>query len=283
MLNHPKIFERHSMKRLIQLVLALTLAGGVPAYASDAHGGKDRSAEVAKYLSDLKSDNSVYMVTHNIDFYAGLAKGQKPKVTLVTCSDSRVQANMFDRAPEGDLFTVRNIGNQLATAEGSVEYGVHHLHTPILMFMGHSRCGAIAAVGGNYSKESPAIKKELDTIGIPKEIGNLEGVTANVHNQVSLAMIKFSEEVAGGDLIVIGAVMDFADDLHQGAGKLHIININGEKDPAQLGNISALLAKNKPKPVAAKVEKKADAHDKPAAEHAKPDEHDAHAAPAAHH
>lgn len=287
MLNHPKIFERHTMNRLLQLVFALTLAGALSAQASEAHGGKDRSAEVSRFISELKADNGVYMVTHNIDFYAGLAKGQKPKVTLVTCSDSRVQANMFDRAPEGELFTIRNIGNQLATAEGSVEYGVHHLHTPVLMFLGHSRCGAIAAVGGNYSKESPAIKKELDTIGIPKDLGNLEGVTANVHNQVGLAMIKFSEEVAAGQLTVVGAVMDFADDLHQGAGKFHVININGEKDPAKLDNVAALIAKpSKPKPVAAKVEKKVDAHDKPAADgdkHGKTDEHDAHAAPAAHH
>lgn len=271
------------MHPLLKTMFVCTLLLAMPVHALDPHGHKDRSTEVSRFISDMKADNGVYMVTHNIDFYAGLAKGQKPKMTLVTCSDSRVQANMFDRAPEGELFTIRNIGNQLATAEGSVEYGVHHLHTPILMFLGHSRCGAIAAVGGNYSKESPAIKKELDTIGIPKDIGNLEGVTANVHNQVSLAMIKFSEEVAGGDLVVMGAVMDFADDLHQGAGKFHVININGEKDPAQLVNISALLAKNKPKPVAAKVVKKVDTQNTPAAEHAKPDEHDAHAAPAAHH
>ena len=271
------------MHPLLKTMFVCTLLLAMPVHALDPHGHKDRNAEVSKFMSDLKADNGVYMVTHNIDFYAGLAKGQKPKVTLVTCSDSRVQANMFDRAPEGDLFTIRNIGNQLATAEGSVEYGVHHLHTPILMFLGHSRCGAIAAVGGNYSKESPAIKKELDTIGIPKDIGNLEGVTVNVHNQVSLAMIKFSEEVADGDLVVIGAVMDFADDLHQGAGKFHVININGEKDPTQLVNISALLAKNKPKPVAAKVVKKVDTQNTSTAEHAKPDEHDAHAAPAVHH
>lgn len=275
------------MHPLLKTMFVCTLLLAMPVHALDPHGHKDRSTEVSRFISDMKADNGVYMVTHNIDFYAGLAKGQKPKMTLVTCSDSRVQANMFDRAPEGELFTIRNIGNQLATAEGSVEYGVHHLHTPILMFLGHSRCGAIAAVGGNYSKESPAIKKELDTIGIPKDLGNLEGVTANVHNQVGFAMIKFSEEVAAGQLTVVGAVMDFADDLHQGAGKFHVININGEKDPAKLDNVAALIAKpSKPKPVAAKVEKKADAHDKPAAvgdKHDKTDEHDAHAAPAAHH
>ena len=273
------------MNRLFKLLCIFLLASAMPVQALDSHGSKDQSAEVSKFLGDLKSDNSVYMVTHKIEFFAGLAKGQTPKATIVTCSDSRVQANMFDRAPEGDLFTIRNIGNQLATAEGSVEYGVHHLHTPILMFIGHSRCGAIAAVGGNYSKESAAIKKELDTIGIPKDLGNLEGVTANVHNQVSLAMIKFSEEVGDGHLTVIGAVMDFADDVHQGAGKLHVININGEKDPGKLDNISALIAKSKAKPVAAKVEKKAEPHDKPTAsepEHAKQDAHDDHAAPDEH-
>lgn len=262
------------MHPLLKTMFVCMLGLSMSAHAFDPHGHKDRSAEVAKFISELKSDNSVYMVTHNIDFYAGLAKGQKPKMTLVTCSDSRVQANMFDRSPEGELFTIRNIGNQLATAEGSVEYGVHHLHTPILMFLGHSRCGAIAAVGGNYSKESAAIKKELDTIGIPKDLGNLEGVTANVHNQVSLAIIKFSEEVADGNLIVIGAVMDFADDLHQGAGKLHIININGDKTPPQLENLSAKPIKSKA--VAAKTEI-ADSHTKPPSTTPNPKKADAHA------
>ncbi len=241
-MNHP-----------LKLFCLIALGIALPALALDARAHNDQSAVVAKFLNGLKSDNSVYMVTHNIDFYAGLAKGQKPTATIVTCSDSRVQSNMFDRSPEGDLFTIRNIGNQLATSEGSVEYGVHHLHSPILVFLGHSRCGAIAAVGGNYSKESTAIKKELDTISIPKEIGNMEGVTANVNNQVALAMKKFEEEVGAGHLTIMGAVMDFADDLHQGAGKLHVININGETDPAKIDNLAALLNKAKMKPVAEKV------------------------------
>jgi carbonic anhydrase len=234
----------------------------------DTHGSTNvvnQNAAILSFLNELAADNSVYMVTHKIEFFAGLAKGQTPKATVVTCSDSRVQANMFDRTPEGELFTVRNIGNQLVTAEGSVEYGVHHLHTPILMFIGHSRCGAIAAVSENYSKESPAIKHELDTITIPKELNNLDGVKANVHYQVSVALLKFSDEIDAGTLTVIGAVMDFADDLHQGAGKLHLINLNGEKDAIKLMNVSALLAKFKPKPVAVPEARNNPASSKPAA------------------
>lgn len=252
------------MKRSSSLLYVALLALVLGTHTSEVLARKDRNADVTAFLNALKADNSVYMVTHKIEFFAGLSKGQTPKATLITCADSRVQANMFDRAPEGDLFTIRNIGNQLITAEGSVEYGVHHLHTPILMIMGHSRCGAIAAVGGNYSKESPAIKKELDTIGIPKDLDNLEGVKANVHNQVDMAMIKFSEEVEDGHLTVIGAVMDFADDLHQGAGKFHIININGETDPAKLENVAALPGKRKVKPAVEPAANKGEGHPQPA-------------------
>lgn len=236
------------MKRPLLLLTLLALA--LPARAEDAHAEQPPAnpiPAIVAFLNDLKADNGVYMGSHRIEFFAALAKGQTPKATVVTCSDSRVQANMFDRAPEGELFTVRNIGNQMATAEGSVEYGVHHLHTPILLFIGHSRCGAIAAVSGNYSKESDAIRRELDTITINRELNNTDGVLANVHNQVTAAMLKFAAEIAAGELVVIGAVMDFADDLHLGAGKLHFININGETDPAKLENVAALLAKQRPK------------------------------------
>lgn len=268
------------MNRLISCLFIICLPLAIPAYASDAHEEvPDQSAVIVAFLNDLKADNSIYMDTHKIEFFAGLAKGQTPKATVVTCSDSRVQANMFDRTPEGELFTVRNIGNQMSTAEGSVEYGVHHLHTPVLLFIGHSRCGAIAAVSGNYSKESPAIKRELDTITIAKELNNLDGVKANVHNQIAAAMLKFAEEIQTGRLAVIGAVMDFADDLHQGAGKLHLININGETDPSKLQNVGALLAKNKTKPATEPAAKKKEAL--PAKVQAKPATPDAsHAKPA---
>ncbi|MEW5903551.1 MAG: carbonic anhydrase [Pseudomonadota bacterium] len=228
------------------LLFAALFAGFLlPAQAQPATAAHDQTAAVADLLGTLQANNGVYMATHRIEFFSELAKGQQPLATVVTCSDSRVQTNMFSRAPEGQLFMIRNIGNQLATAEGSVEYGVHHLHTPLLMFIGHSRCGAIAAVSGNYSKESEAIRRELDTITISPYLSNPDGVVANVHNQVSTAMLKFSEEINKGELVVVGAVMDFADDLHNGAGKLHIINVNGETDHTKLQDIRKILAEKR--------------------------------------
>lgn len=73
----------------------------------------------------------------------------------------------------------------------------------------------------------------------------MDGIKANVHNQVAAAMLKFDDESKKGKFTVIGAVLDFTDDLHQSAGKLNIINVNGETDLAKLENLESLLPKTK--------------------------------------
>ncbi|BBJ00531.1 hypothetical protein FGKAn22_22230 [Ferrigenium kumadai] len=226
--------------------MAATLAAmflSASAFALDPHGHGDSQSQVAAFVNHLTVDNASYIAAKNPAFFAELSKGQHPKATVVTCSDSRVHTKAISTTPEDELFMVRDIGNQMSTAEGSVEYGVHHLHTPILLFIGHSRCGAINAAGGDYSKESAPIKRELDTISIPKGGENIDGVKINVNNQVAAASKKFAEEVKEGHLTVIGAVFDFADDMKKGAGKLNIINVNGETDPAKLRNLNELAAK----------------------------------------
>jgi carbonic anhydrase len=179
------------MERILLLACFALLILTNPANAQEERANDgDTTATVVNFLSELKSDNFKYYTAHKIEFFSELAKGQHPTATIVTCSDSRVHTNMMDASPEGQLFMIRNIGNQLATAEGSVEYGVHHLHTPVLLFIGHSRCGTIAAATSNYSKESPQIKRELDTITISKDLNNIDGVRANVNNQVAANSIS---------------------------------------------------------------------------------------------
>lgn len=231
------------MNNLILFIL-LTLNASHAAYAQDKEPGKANKSTL-EFVEAFKTDNLVYMNAHRIEFFSEMAKGQHPKATVVACSDSRIHTQMFDQTPEGELYMVRNLGNQLSTSEGSVEYGVNLLQTPVLMILGHSRCGVIAAVTGGYAKESEVLKRELDTISISKSLTNLEGVKANIHNQVSAAMLKFEEKIKANQLVIIGAIADIADDLHQGAGKLHLINVNGETDPVKLANLEGLLNKTK--------------------------------------
>ena len=156
---------------------------------------------------------------------------------MVTCADSRVHDQALEQSPDNDLFIVRNIGNQIYTAEGSVEYGVHHLHTPLLLIVGHSSCGAIKAASAHDTHVSPAIKHELATISALK-ISNVEdeaqviaGVKHNVNHQVAYALKKFEHDVKTHKLTVIGAVYDFTNILHHGEGRLTITNVNGDYQP----------------------------------------------------
>jgi carbonic anhydrase len=77
---------------------------------------------------------------------ADLAKGQNPYATILCCSDSRVPPEVIFDAGFGDLFVVRVAGNVLSPeVSGSMQYAASHLHTPLLVVLGHEHCGAIHA------------------------------------------------------------------------------------------------------------------------------------------
>lgn len=229
-------------KHLAGLLSALIFA--VPAFA-DEHAAHGDAAVAQDFIKEIRSTEGAYATQHGPKFFQELAKGQHPRATVVTCSDSRVHTNMLDQTPEGDLFMVRDIGNQIATATGSVQYGVNHLNSSLLLIIGHSKCGAIAAASGDYSKLEAPIKKELDTLKIAKGVENIDGVKTNVNDQVAQALALFGDKVKAGHLLIVGGVYDFADDMNQGAGKLNIINVNGETDAARIAAALSSTAVNK--------------------------------------
>lgn len=205
---------------------------------ASVHAHKEDAGPVQALVKAMVAANQRYMSGKPAAYFERFANKQTPRATVVTCSDSRVQSNAFHADAVNDLFMVRNIGNQLATSEGSIEYGVRHLHTPLLLFIGHAVCGAVQAASGDYSSLEAPIRKELLTINIPKGINVNDGVLLNINNQVDSALLKFGGEVDGGRLAVIGAFYDFRNDYKQGRGKLIITNINGETDPARLAALT---------------------------------------------
>ncbi|WP_236891637.1 carbonic anhydrase [Desulfoluna limicola] len=74
-------------------------------------------------------------------------QGDHAYATVITCSDSRVPVELVFDAGIMDLFVVRVAGNVCDTDEvGSIEYGLAHVDTPVMVVLGHTQCGAVTAV-----------------------------------------------------------------------------------------------------------------------------------------
>lgn len=194
-------------------------------------------------FNEIMSSNKYYIDRQNDKYFESIVNSQKPRATIVGCCDSRFQVGVIDSTPENDIFVIRNIGNQFSTNEGSIIYGVTHLNTPLLIIVGHTRCGAIKAAMDDYSNEDTALRKEIDSLSLSIKKADLQGdsiekwlnaVIKNTNQQVDYAVKKFIKEVQNGQLTVIGLVYDFANDLAKGYGKIHITSINGETNQAEI-------------------------------------------------
>lgn len=114
--------------------------------------GKKSSLSPDEALDKLKKGNADFVADkgssapkdHNRRLE--IARGQAPFAVLIGCSDSRVPPEVLFGAGLGELFIVRNAGNTVDTvALGSIEYGVAVLGAPLLVVLGHERCGAVDA------------------------------------------------------------------------------------------------------------------------------------------
>jgi carbonic anhydrase len=109
-----------------------------------------------------------------------LKGGQQPFATVVCCSDSRIVPEYIFDVGLGDIFTVISAGNVVdKIGIGSVEYAVGHLHTPLLVVMGHEKCGAVKAAyhGHDESNITAIVKKLAPSIKGGDEAGELDKAT----------------------------------------------------------------------------------------------------------
>lgn len=93
-----------------------------------------------------------------------LAGGQKPFAIVLSCSDSRVPPETIFDWDLGDIFVVRVAGNvDDVISLGSIEYAAEHLKVPLLVVLGHSKCGAVKATveGGEVPPNIAAIAKKI--------------------------------------------------------------------------------------------------------------------------
>lgn len=181
----------------------------------------------------IREGNEGFLQGKNTEFFKTHSKKQCPMITMLTCSDARVQSSVILPEPVNNIFCIENIGNQVSNAEGSLDYGILHLETPVLLILGHSDCGAIKAYTAGYDQEPASIQRELNNlqpafVNIHDEIDLLGRIRKNIDYQVRVTLSKYSEKVRQEKLAILGAYYDFANDMGAGYGKLHILSINGK-------------------------------------------------------
>jgi carbonic anhydrase len=116
-------------------------------------------------------------------------QGDHAYATVITCSDSRVPVELLFDAGVMDIFVIRVAGNVCDTDEaGSIEYGLAHVNTPVLVVLGHTQCGAVTAVTHAVHGTGHALER------------NIPLLVDNVEPAVRLAMSKYSD-VHGDNII----------------------------------------------------------------------------------
>lgn len=94
-----------------------------------------------------------------------LVAGQAPCAIILGCSDSRVPAEIVFDQGLGSLFVIRVAGNIVAPSQvGSVEFAAERFGTPLVVVLGHSRCGAVAATLEELTQPSEQRVSSLGSI-----------------------------------------------------------------------------------------------------------------------
>lgn len=150
---------------------------------------------------------------------AELTKGQHPYAIILSCSDSRVPPEIIFDESLGKLFIIRVAGNVVdSVILGSIEYAAEHLHTKLLIVLGHESCGAVTAAlkGGEVppniaqivKRIEPAVKKALSQkleksheLDFAIEENVKDQIKASLHNSTILKELVESKE-----LQIVGAV-----------------------------------------------------------------------------
>ncbi len=219
-------------------IFLLITSTGVSAFTDRPETYTARSPSII--LQELIRGNREFVLQHDRGYFEASQTKQTPSLTVVSCADSRVHTDLFGIDPNNKIFSIRNIGNQIQNSEGSVDYGVRHLSTPVLLIMGHSDCGAVKTAMDDLRHEAAGLKSELipittamkDDDGSGKYSSRLARNTErNVDYQVAYARKLYSDRISSGELVIIGAVYDISNHYGKGRGALILTNVDGETDP----------------------------------------------------
>lgn len=208
---------------------------------------------ISTIVKELINYNQKFIKKDLKEIYSPLIEKQTPEITLVACSDSRVAANgAFVQNTLNHVFSIRNIGNQIRTSEGSVDFGVLKLRTPVLVILGHTCCSAVRTSLTNFSGENLGLCRELgflrDGLQTMQKRYKIEEdpdayeryAEINVDYQVRYAVERYRDLVNSGELTVIGMMVDISQQFKGATCEEYITNINGTNNIDEIKKMGVL-------------------------------------------
>ncbi|MEV7886445.1 carbonic anhydrase [Streptomyces sp. NPDC002817] len=148
-----------------------------------------------------------------------VSQEQDPYGVILSCIDSRVPPELLFDTGLGDLFVLRTGGQVVGpVVTGSVEYGPVTSGTPLIIVLGHQRCGAIKAayeamrdgkkLPGNLQAISDALKPAYESTVKAKAADPVDTMI-RVHVKQTAADLRSNRDLAPmvkkGDLAVVSA------------------------------------------------------------------------------
>ena len=125
-----------------------------------------------------------------------LSKGQKPYAIILSCSDSRLPPEIiFDKTLD-EIFVVRVAGHVPdPVVLGSIEYAAEHLGSPLVMVLGHERCGAVTAAVDAKGKSTGNIGAIVKAISPAVRTAKHSGKNRDVKDKATLVECAIDENI----------------------------------------------------------------------------------------
>jgi carbonic anhydrase len=171
--------------------------------------------------NDRFMDNRPQGINRSYFRRTDVAQAQAPFAIIFSCTDSRVPPEIiFDRGL-GDLLVVRTAGHVVDNATlGSIEFGTEELHIPLIVVLGHERCGAVKATmdfiagGGQAPDQISAIVNGVRPATLKAFGAKGDALDATVKANVQLTVTRLrrvpllADAIAKGRLKIVGARYD---------------------------------------------------------------------------
>ncbi len=194
-------------RRTVLTVAAGGLAGMLGLRLSAAEPTREKPPEALptpkEALKRLKEGNARFVADMPKEAELGskkrieLAQGQKPIAVILTCADSRAAPEIVFDKGLGVLFVIRVAGNVTGPeVYASIEYALAELKTPLIVVLGHTSCGAVAAALKGKEQPSDNLKQLISLIHIgddlpkDKDAALDAAVRNNVFHQTRLLTTK---------------------------------------------------------------------------------------------